>query len=99
LAEALSDLQQPDLALQELERVKLAYDASFGPLDPDQVELLETRAQILRVAGRNVESASNCHAALALRARLKASAPEFVPGNRRCAALAAIPVSKQLRFR
>ena len=98
LAEVLSDNSSPDLALAELGRTKRAYDASYGPLDPDQVELLDTRAQILRAAGRSAESAADCQAALRLRVRLDSHDPALPAATRRCAALAADPPGVNLLF-
>ena len=98
LAMAFSDDGRSADALDALARTKYAYDKLYGPLDPDQVELLDKRAQVLRAAGRSTESSADCEAALRLRARLNASDPELPTAKRRCVALAADPPGISLRF-
>ena len=52
------------------DEIKRIYDASYGPDDPDQAELLLLRARILRQAGANVDAVTHCRDALALQRRI-----------------------------
>lgn len=98
LAEVLSDRGAYVDALTALARTKNAYDASYGRDDPDQIELLDKRAQVLRAAGRPVDSARDCTAAIAMRVRLNPRDPELDAAKARCRALAANPPGISLRF-
>ena len=85
-------------ALEALKVVKRTYDHTYGANDPDQVELLTTRAQVLRAAGRVAEARRDCDAALILKARLDPRDPELSVARVRCAALLADPPKISLQF-
>jgi len=85
-------------ALEALKVVKRTYDHTYGANDPDQVELLTTRAQVLRAAGRVAEARRDCDAALILKARLDPRDPELPVARARCAALLADPPKISLQF-
>ncbi len=97
-ARAWSDMGKPDRALQLISLAKRSYDVSYGPVDPDQVQLLQLRAQVLRVAGRANESHSSCVAAESLQRRIDAKGPDMVAASKLCADLATDPPAIPLRF-
>lgn len=86
-AEAEAKRGRIDAALALAAMTKKIYDASYGPNDPDQVELLMLRTRILAGAGRSVEARRDCAAALALQTRLDPHDPEIVTTRKACAAL------------
>lgn len=53
-----------------LDQTKIIYTESYGPDDPDQVELLLARARILERSNRTQESRRNCLAASALQDKI-----------------------------
>lgn len=97
-ARVWSDLGEPDRALELISLAKRSYDASYGALDPDQVQLLQLRAQVLRAAGRANESRSDCAAAQTLQRRIDANGPDMATAIKLCADLAADPARIPLRF-
>ena len=98
LARVLSDQGLYEDAILALKRTKRAYDAAYGSYDPDQAELLLTRAQTLRAAGRRKDSAEDCSAAIAMRVRLNPRDSELGAVRAKCAALAADPPRVSLLF-
>lgn len=97
-ARAWSDMGKPDRALELIALAKRSYDASYGALDSDQVQLLQLRAQVLRAAERRDESRSDCSAAEALQRRIDAKGPDMETATKLCADLAADPPRIPLRF-
>jgi len=88
-AEAASRGKDTPAALRLLDQAKRIYDASYGPNDPDQVELLMARARVLSTAGRTRDSAVACAAAVSLQARLDANDPDIQSNQQACASFAA----------
>lgn len=97
-ARALSDAGDHAAALADVEAARAAYDARYGPDDPDQVELAQVRARILRASGRTAEARAECAAALALRRKLDPADPELPAAARLCAGLAGDPPGVPLLF-
>jgi tetratricopeptide (TPR) repeat protein len=97
-AEAQSDAGRPDLALITLAITQQAYDRTFGATDPEQVELANTRAQILRAAGRIEDARLACNHGLFVQAKLNPRDPALPAARQRCTALAADPPRVSLRF-
>jgi hypothetical protein len=87
LAQAESDRGRTGEALQLLTDTKRIYDASYGPLDPDQVELLTARMKVYRAARRIPEAKADCAAALALQTKLEPTSPDLETMRADCAAL------------
>jgi len=88
-AEAASRGKDTMAALRLLDETKRIYDASYGPDDPDQVELLMARSRVLSSAGRVRDSAETCAAAVTLRARLDPHDPGLQAHRETCASFAA----------
>ncbi len=97
-ARAWSDMGKPDRALELISLAKRSYDVSYGALDPDQVQLLQLRAQVLRAAGRLNESRSDCVAAQTLQRRIDAKGSDMATASKLCADLASDPPRIPLRF-
>jgi tetratricopeptide (TPR) repeat protein len=86
-AEAASKGGDTGTALQLLNHTKMVYDASYGPDDPDQVELLMERARVLARGGRSSEASRDCSAAVALQTRLDPRDPGITAMRQACAAI------------
>ena len=83
-AEALSQSGDTQGALQLTAIIKTIYDASYGPDDPDQVELLMLRSRILTRAQRWDEARRDCAAGAALQARLDPKDPTLADTRKTC---------------
>jgi len=97
-AEARSDGGRPDEALADIRIAQSAYDSAFGPIDPEQVELANMKAQVLRAAGRIEDARRACDHGLAVQGKLNARDPALPAARARCTALAADPPRTSLRF-
>jgi tetratricopeptide (TPR) repeat protein len=86
-AQAEAKRGDTDAALRRLAHTKTIYDASYGPDDPDQVELLMARAQILAEGGRLADARSDCAAGVALQTKLDPKDPTLDKSRKTCAAL------------
>jgi len=86
-AQAAAGTGDTDSALRLLAQTKAIYDASYGPDDPDQVELLMARARILAKAGRARESWRDCVAGAALQAKLDPHDPTLGAARKACVAM------------
>ena len=98
-AEARSDAGQPREALAYVQVAQKAYDRSFGLVDPEQVELANMRAQVLRAAGRIEDARAACDHGIDVQARLNPRDPELPSARAHCAALLADPSRGSLNFR
>jgi tetratricopeptide (TPR) repeat protein len=72
-ADAEAGAGRTDAALVRLARTKAIYDSNYGPVDPDQLELLTSRAGILLAGGRPNEARRDCILAAAMEKRLKSA--------------------------
>ena len=88
-AEAASRGKDTPAALRLLDEAKRIYDVSYGPNDPDQVELLMARARVLSGAGRARDSAESCTAAVLLQTRLDPKDPAIQSNQQNCTSFAA----------
>lgn len=88
-AEAASRSKDTPAALRMLDEAKRIYDVSYGPDDPDQVELLMARAKVLSSAGRARDSAESCAAAVLLQTRLDPKDPAIRSNQQNCTSFAA----------
>jgi len=86
-AEAASKGGDTDAAMRLLDHTKMIYDASYGPEDPDQVELLMERARVLARGARSIEASRDCSAALALQAKLDPRGPNLAAMQKTCTAM------------
>jgi hypothetical protein len=83
-AEAAARGKDVEGALRLLDQTKGIYDASYGPNDPDQVELLMSRARVLAGAGRFDDSALACASAVTLQAKLDPHDPSLAANRLTC---------------
>lgn len=88
-AEAASRGKDTATALHLLDETKRIYDASYGPDDPDQVELLMARSRVLSSAGRVHDSAESCTAAVMLQTRLDPHDAGLQANRQTCTSFAA----------
>jgi len=86
-AEAASRAGDTGTAMRLLGHTKVIYDASYGPDDPDQVELLMERVRVLTRGGHREEASSDCSAAVALQTRLDPRDPGIAAMRQTCVAI------------
>jgi hypothetical protein len=88
-AEAEAGRGDSDAALDRIELTKQIYDKAYGPVDPDQVELLMLRARVLALGRRQASAIASCKAAVILQKRIDASPAALAPMSAQCAKMAA----------